>query len=470
MSTFSGIGTALSSLLAQQRGLDTTGQNIANVNTPGYSRQQVELQSVGSPAVPALWSPYTGVGNGVDVANVQRVADTLLASRAQSQHGQLAYLNGRAVALSTVETGFGEPSDNGLASNLSTFWASWHDVANSPGDSSARAVVLQQAKTVTDTLHSMSGALQDQWSASRSQVDTVVSSVNSTATALAQINATIIHDTQTGLPTNELQDQRDQLVMNLADAVGATSRPTADGGLDVFVGGTAIVSGSVARSLQVSGGGSLGTAATDPVTLSWNGATYPASVTGTLGAAVETTNTTVPGYLAKIDAVAAQVASAVNTTHAAGYDASGAPGGAFFTGSTAATIQVAITDPSKIAASGVAPTVDPVTGLPVPNLDGSVADAMAQHASDATGPDALYRSLVTSLGADSAAATQRASIAGTTSSSTDAARSSESGVNLDEEMVNLMTYQHAYEGASRVLTSIDSMLDTLINRTGLVGR
>ena len=141
-----------------------------------------------------------------------------------------------------------------------------------------------------------------------------------------------------------------------------------------------------------------------------------------------------------------------------------------FSGTTAASLTLAISDPSKLAASAVAPTTDPVTGLPVPNLDGSNADAMASLATDTTGPDSMYRTLVAGLGADAASSNQRASVQKLTTTSVDSARQAQSAVNLDEEMVNLMTYQHAYEGASRVINSVDSMLDTLINRTGLVGR
>ena len=471
MSTFSGLGTALSALAAQRRGLDVAGQNIANVNTPGYSRQQVVLESVGPPAVPAIWSTYQGAGGGVDVTTVQRVSDFLLQGRSQTEHGQYGYLAGRQVAMGTVETAFGEPSDTGVQASLADLWASWHDVANNPGDTAVRGVALASAQTVVDGLHSAATALSAQWTANRSQVDTTVRSVNDTAASVAALNVTIMRNTASGLPVNELLDQRDQMVLQLSDSVGATARSGPDGSVDVFVGGTAIVSGATARTLQVSGGSSLANAATDPITLTWNGATYPASVTGgQLGAVLETANVIVPSYLAKLDTVAAAVASKVNGVQAGGYDQAGAAGGPMFSGTTAATLTLVISDPTKLAASGVAPTTDPVTGLPVPNLDGSNADAMASLATDPTGPDSLYRTVVSGLGADSAAATHRSSVQKLTTTSVDSARQAQSAVNLDEEMVNLMTYQHAYEGASRVINSVDSMLDTLINRTGLVGR
>lgn len=471
MSTFSGLGAALSSLTAQQRGLDVTGQNIANANTVGYSRQQVVLESVGAPAVPAVWSPYHGAGGGVDIAAVQRVSDFLLLGRAQAEHGSSGYLTGRQVAMGTVETSFGEPSDSGVQASLADLWASFHDVANNPGDTAVRTVALASAQTVVDGLHSAASGLSAQWTANRAQVDTTVRSVNDTAAAVAALNVTIMRNTQAGLPVNELLDHRDQLVLSLSDSVGATAKAGADGAVDVFVGGTAIVSGATARSLEVSGGSNLANAAIDPITLTWNGATYPASVTsGQLASVVETANVIVPSYLAKLDTVAAALASKANAVQAAGYDQAGAAGGPMFAGATAASLTLAISDPTKLAASAVAPTTDPVTGLPVPNLDGSNADAMASLATDPAGPDALYRSVVSALGADSASTTQRASVQKLTTTSVDSARNAQSSVNLDEEMVNLMTYQHAYEGASRVINTVDSMLDTLINRTGLVGR
>jgi flagellar hook-associated protein 1 FlgK len=162
---------------------------------------------------------------------------------------------------------------------------------------------------------------------------------------------------------------------------------------------------------------------------------------------------TVPHYAAELDAVAASLAGTVNAQHATGYDLAGNPGGTFFTGSTAATIAVAVTDPAKVAAAGT----------PGGNLDGGNADAMAALTTAAGGADLRYRQVVADLGTAAHTVNQRASIQAALTNQADAAVATYSGVSLDEEMTNMLTYQRAYQAAARVMSTVDSVLDTLIN-------
>jgi flagellar hook-associated protein 1 FlgK len=154
----------------------------------------------------------------------------------------------------------------------------------------------------------------------------------------------------------------------------------------------------------------------------------------------------------------------VNALHSSGYDLDGAAGGAFFTGSTAATISVAVTDPRAVAASSVPPSAGDAS------LDSSVADALGGLGARGAGPDAVFRSLVNELGIASATLTDRLSTQSSIATNADNARMSVSGVSVDEELTSILTNQRSYEAAGRLMTAVDSMLDTLINRTGLVGR
>jgi flagellar hook-associated protein 1 FlgK len=165
-------------------------------------------------------------------------------------------------------------------------------------------------------------------------------------------------------------------------------------------------------------------------------------------------NTTLPDYVSRLDTLAVEVRDAVNAQHQAGFDLAGNPGTAFFTGDSAATLQVAVTDPDLVAASGV----------PGGNLDASNADAFANlHAGDES-----YRRLINDFGTEVASTRRVADNHQVLTDQVDGAREALSGVNLDEEMVNMLAHQRAYEAAARVMTTLDSVLDTLINRTGLV--
>jgi flagellar hook-associated protein 1 FlgK len=458
-STFSGISNALSSLYAQRRGLDVTAQNIANVNTEGYSRQRVTMASVSGTIKPVRWATTDGLGGGVAVSDVSRLRSEFYENRGRTEHGQNSYLANQVQAYSAIEDIFAEPGDTALQAQLQDMWASWGDAANSPDDAAARTVLMQKSATVADTMNSAYATLGDQWSASRVQLSAYADEVNTTASTIAQLNFTIVQAHGVGLPVNELEDQRDMHVMHLADLTGATASTRPNGAMDVFVAGSMLVSGNNSRLIEVAGATVLEDQATDTVRLRWTDTQTAVTLGGTMSSMSDTMTAIIPGVVTKLDGVAANLASAVNAQHALGFGVDGSTGLDFFSGTTAATISVAITDPNQVAISAAAST-----------LDGDNGDLLAEIGGSGTGPDKLYRAMIADLGIQAQTTARHADIQNNVTSQVNAQRESESGVNLDEEMTNLLTYQRAYEAASRVLTTVDSMLDQLINRTGLVGR
>ncbi|NJC74186.1 flagellar hook-associated protein FlgK [Planosporangium thailandense] len=467
MSTFSGLSGALSSLYAQRRGLDVTGQNIANANTDGYSRQRVDLQSVGGSAVPAMFSVSDGTAGGVTVSDVARIQDAFLEARGRIEHAQNTYLADQNRVYTNVQQAIGALNTTGLQKQLTDLWGAWHDLANQPGsaiDGATRGQVIARSQTVVDTLHATHDALASLYSTTREQLDSYVTEVNTTATQVAQLNQAVIRGTQAGLPVNELADQRDQLVMHLAELTGATAVPRANGSMDLLLGGSSLVSGDVARQIQVSGAGRLDDVATQPVTLSWtDNSAGVAGVGGQVASSLDALNTVIPNYSGQLDQVAVALHDTVNAQHMLGYDVNGNPGTAFFgpvppstVAVTAGSISVLITNTNDVAASST----------PGGTRDGGNADLIAGIGTSAPGPDTAFRSLVANLGIAAQQADRRASVQDTLTKNVDSARTAQSGVNLDEEMTNLIAFQRAYQAASRVITTIDSTLDTLINHTG----
>ncbi|WP_051713324.1 flagellar hook-associated protein FlgK [Spirillospora albida] len=469
MSTFSGISTALSALYAQRKALDVTGQNIANANTDGYSRQRVEMSSVGGSIRPALYAVSDGLGNGVTVDRIARVRDEFLESRAEIEHARSAQLNGQEQVLARVEDLFGEPSDTGLQSQLSDYWAAWGDVVNQPQDLAARAQLLQRGGTVTDALRTTHAGLSSLWDTTRDQLDTLASEINTAATAVADLNEAIVRATAAGLPANELADKRDAHVLRLAELAGATSQAQPNGAVNVTLAGGSLVSGSTARSVVPAGGASMTAVKADAVAnkviLSWTDSVPAAEIGITSGGAASTLtslNDVMPGYARRLDDVAARLASTVNGAHDDGYDLNGDPGQAFFTGTTAATISVALTDPAHVAASSQPPRPDPKDSTKtIPSLDAGNADALADFAGSPNGADRLYRTVVTDLGVDSQNAQRRVAIQNVITGNNDAQRAGQSGVSLDEEMANMLLYQRAYQAASTMVSTINSTFDSL---------
>ena len=496
-STFSGISTALSSLIAQRTALDVTGQNIANANTAGYTRQRADLGAVSGAQAPSMFSVGTGIGNGVQVTGISRANDPFLDAKLRSQTSDAAYLAARADAYSTLESGLGEPGDDGLSSQLQTFWSAWHDVANAPDKGATQSVLLDQARQLVDSIHTQYQGIATQWSNARTTTSSLVDQTNALASSVADLNARILDITNNGGAANELADQRDQALTQLAGLVGATTQARQDGQVDVYVGGNALVFGSSSHALALTGAQVFSQAAgyatdgtpTTPQDVHLEWADSP-------GQRVVPTGGTVAGQLRvlappatdgsgtggvlteaarRLDQVATTLATDVNTLHSGATTVSGATGGAFFTpldpsdptfsggtalGPAALRISVALTTADQVAVAA------PGAGA----YDASVGQQIAALGSSTTGADAVWSQAVVEIGDRSAAATSRSSVAESARASAEQDQLGNASVDTDQETVGMISTQRSYQAAARVLTTLDDMLDTLINKTGLVGR
>jgi flagellar hook-associated protein 1 FlgK len=462
--TFGSVNTALSALRYHQVVMDVSSGNIANVSTDGYARRRVVGQSVGAPAQPAMWSRYDGHGDGVRVGSVDRLVDPLLDARARHEHGTQAYLDTRAASLARVETALGEPAGDGISAAILDARAAWQDLANSPDSPAARAQVLETSRALADAIAVQRRNLEAEEGDQRMSLLSGVDETNALASDLAATNEAITAARLSGNDASGLLDARDQMALRLADLTGGTARENGQGGLDVTVGGVALVTGGRAGRLDVTSGVAPdGSADGAALTLSVTppGGT-PATVTGIrgeIGGTAELLTTTLPSLRSGLQDVAQQVADAVNAAHQSCYDADGTPGQPIFGVDPAAPggpLVLLVSDPDLLAASGVGGG---------PNRDGGNAGVVAAALA---GPEQGYQRFVSVLGSDVASVRRLAATQQNLTAQVDGAREQLSGVNLDEEMVTMMQAQRSYEAAARVMTTLDSVLDTLINRTGLV--
>nr|WP_300054111.1 flagellar hook-associated protein FlgK [uncultured Nocardioides sp.] len=462
--TFGSLTTSASALRYHQSVMEVASGNIANVATDGYARRRVVGVSVGAPVQPAMWSRYEGHGEGVGVGSVDRLVDPLLDARARREHGTQSYLDTRAAAVARVESGLGEPAGNGISTALTEVRKAWHDLANNPGSDAVRTQVIATSQGLVDAIAAQRRNVETEEGDQRMSLLADLDATNTLAADLAATNEAITAARLSGNDPSGLLDARDQMALRLAELTGGTAVENGRGGLDVTVGGVALVSGNRAGTLAVSSGiAADGTADGLPLALTVtapDGAPVPvAGLRGEIGGAAELLTTTLPAIRAGIQAVAQDLADAVNAAHGAGHDAAGAPGRPFFAVDPTAPggpLVLLLTDPAALAASGVAGG---------PSRDGSNATAVAGALAR---PEQVYQRFVTSLGTDVASAKRLAATQANLTGQVDGAREQLSGVNLDEEMVTMMQSQRAYEAAARVMTTLDSVLDTLINRTGLV--
>ena len=464
-STFGSVNNALSALRYHQSVMDVASGNIANVSTEGYARRRVIGEATGAPAQPAMWSRFEGSGDGVRVGDLQRMVDPLLDARARREHGNQSYLDVRHAVLSRVESGLGEPGGNGVSAAIADFGRAWSDLANNPGSEATRSQVLAAANTLADALAVQSRNVSAEEGDQRQALLAQISEVNTLASDLATTNRSIAIAQMNGTEAGVLLDARDSLAMRLSELTGATATENPRGGLDVTLGGVSLVSGSDAGQFSIAAGVNPdGTSDGAPVRFSLTPeggapADVTAAVGGAAGGVAELLTTTLPGQRAGIDAIGQQIAAVVNTAHQAGFDQDGTAGQALFTYDPSAPggpLLVALTDPRDVAASG--------TGGGA-NLDGSNATAVGLSLA---APEASYQRMVSGFGTEVASVRRLAANQQTLTGQVDGAREQLSGVSLDEEMVTMLQAQRAYEAAARVMTTVDSVLDTLINRTGLV--
>lgn len=464
MSTFSGLNTAHLGLNAARQGMDVIAQNIANKATPGYTRQQVDQASL----PPIQNGQGLAVGQGVHVTGINRTGDSILDARVRDATASQAYWDIRANAASQVEAFMAEPTEQGLAAEMSKFWAAWQDLSNTPDSASAGAVVITEGQTLAGQIASGYTAVSDQWAQARQSVDQTVESLNAAADEVASLNAQIRNAQAAGRNANELIDVRGLIVEDLARMSGATATVEPDGTMTVRLDGNALVQGDNVQRVVAAGPSDISSG--EPVTIAWEHRPgvplqgISGELGGTLSVLAPASDGGVLAQAAQVyNDVATELAAQTNAQHQAGVTAGGDPGGPFFALDTGAPpalgLRVVPTQGGELA------TAEQGSGA----LDASNADKLGQLGQQAGSPDEMWSSFVVQLGANTAGDKQRAAVSEIASHAAISAQQSVASVDIDEETVNLMTLQTAYQASSRVLTAIDEALSTLINRTGKVG-
>jgi len=457
--SFLGINTALSGILAQQRAMDATAHNISNAQTPGYHRQQAILAAAEPYPPPGqLANIGTGqYGTGVQVAMVRRAQDQFLDLHARLLDAQLGQWTTTSSTLQEVEGIIAQQTGNNPGSLLDKFWSAWQEVSINPEDTAVRVTLRQDAVTLTSAFRDTVTQLRDSQAGIDREIESKVQEINDKAGQIAGLNRQITAVLAEGNQPNDLLDRRDQLLSDLSTMVGATTLTSTDGNVVVNIGGRALVEGVESFALQ----SPLG--ADGHAQVQWADGSAVKITGGELSGLIQVRDTTIPGYLSQLDSIATGLISRVNALHQAGYGLDGSTGVSFLSGTSAADIAVdsaILADPRAIAAAASASAPG----------DGSNALAIAQVRDEILiGSQTLgqaYNALVSQVGSETGDARVR-------QESTQAARQQVTeqqqslyGVSLDEEMTNMLQFQHAYNAAARVLTTLDEMLKTIIEQMG----
>jgi flagellar hook-associated protein 1 len=467
------------SLQAQQTAIETTGTNLANINTPGYARQRVNY----------VTDQQDGTGGefdmGASIANVESLRSPLLDSLVQQALSSQGYADKQASSASTVQDALGEQftsaggsSTSGTVTSgsgpiqdaMSTFFSALQSLASTPNDASAQQVAASDATTLTSAITSAYQRVQSTQGQIASDASSITTQINQLTAQIASLNQQITTvEASSGESANQLSDTRTADIQSLSSLVNVTATTQSNGTVSVALAdnpSVVLVNGNY--------GGGSGTTQSLSVTYNANGSvplTVSGSTTGVLGTGVpsggslgsdlDVANNVIgatgaaggTGVLGQMDAVASQLISQMNTQNKAGYDANGNAGGNFFTGTGAADIAVS----SAIASNPALIATASATNSP---LDGSNALAMSQLQNSASITPA-FQSIVANLGQTVSAATANQTTQDQITQQLQAQQSSVSGVSIDEEMTNLINFQQAYSASARFITTISAMYSTL---------
>ena len=429
----SALSIATQSLQAQELEIQVSNNNIANVNTPGYTREIVNLSETSS-----TQDGSVNVGNGVTIDGIESVRDDLLSLRIQQQTSQQSAATAQVNALNEIQTLF-PSSGSSLASSLSTFFTSLSSLSSNPTSTADRQTVLEGAQSVVDQFHSISSSLSGSSSSLNTTVTTDVAKINELSTQAASLNQELVQQQGQGQSTGVVTDQLDEVEQQLAAVTNVAITHTSQGDTITTGNGSPLVLGNQSYSLVTKADASGNQQIVDS-----SGTTITSTISsGDLGGTLQVRDTQIPGLLKSLNTLANEFATSFNSAQSKGFDQNGKAGAALFTipttvAGSAAGIALATNVPTKIAASSNATS----------GSNGNVANLTAvQSAAQTSGQTVSEQSsnLVYQVGNLTANATAEQTAIEQSLSSLNSQQGSISGVSIDEESANLIQYEQAYQ-------------------------
>ena len=464
MDIFGVLNLGAKALTVQQKGIYVTGNNIANVNTPGYSRQRLNM----STDVPV----NTGigpVGSGVTANEIERVYQRFLGVQINNETQSLGKWEAHKDSLERVELIFNESGGYGLNQVMSEFWNAWQDLTNNPSGSVERTVLLAKSEMLTATLSKNYEDLQKIQRDIDSNIKGAVDEINRLAENIIDLNQKIVQTESGGHTANDYRDKRDLELKKLSELIDIDSYEDNTGAVTISVGsGQVLVEGTRSYNLstQPDPSGHLDITWMDS---SGNTVIITNDISkGKLKGWIDARDIDIDNSLIKLDTLAQNLMTEVNTLHAAGYGLDGSTGNVFFTGAaTAAGIQVnplIVNDTNLIAA---ADSFNLVPGDKPGDNGNAIAIANLQGAQTMNGNTATFSAYYDSMVSDAGLAVQQATSYYDHQSQmvlqVENYRESISGVSIDEETVNLIKYQNAYQAAAKLINTADEMMETVLS-------
>jgi len=451
------LATALSGLTAAEGAIAATTNNVANANTPGYSREEPVLVS----SDPVVLTPLT-YGTGVTLQSIQSVRDPILLSQIQQETQSSGQFNSLVSALQQLQTNFTGTS-SGIGAAISNFFDSVNQLSTNPTDLSLRQGVITAANNLATSFNTTANALTQQQGNLDLSVVQSVGQINQLTRQIAQLNGQISNLQNVGENAGTLVDQRQQVIDQLSSLVDVSVIPSDNTLTLTTANGVPLVTGQQSFQLTTQ----INSAGLHEVYSQGNNITSFIT-SGQLGGTLQARDQQIPAVENQLDTLAAGLANSVNAVQVAGFDLNGDAGTDLFTpppaGGTgaAASLSVAITNPSLIAASS-------------DGTSGSNGNAEALYALSTQGiisgqnPSDYYSGIVFNVGNATSSASAEQTASSQVLQQLNDQNSTVSGVSLNEEAANLVQYQQAFDASAQVITTINDMLYAVVNMSTLTG-
>lgn len=455
-------------------GLDVTGNNIANVNTEGYSRQKIQFV----PSSP-FKTPYGIFGTGAEVDGINRVRDAIVDRQIRTQNTPMGEYEVLENLYTQIENIFAEPNaEYGIRAQIESFFDSFHELANDPESGTARKVVYEQSAVLSTVFNTIDEQMTILSGDIGFEIKQKIDEINNISQRIADLNMKIASAENNNASANSLRDERDLELDRLSKITNVYYNEESSGSMNVSVGSNSVVSDGFRVSTL------LATEYNDngEIKIKLSGAESGVEFIprgGELKALLDGMNTIIPDYREKLDLLAGQIISQVNSIHRNGVGLQGSLNEVphdndFFTGTDAGTIDIAdaIKDSvNNIAAAERFETVHEtgeveVWGSPGDNkiaLQIANLKNVLTFENNTESFDDYLASLIGGLGVEAKDAGDNASRQTSIVTQFANLRDSTSGVSLDEELTFLIQFQRGYQAASRVITTVDEMFATLIN-------
>ncbi len=477
--SFSGINIGFSGLTASQRNLQATGHNISNANTVGYSRQRVIQQSV----KPESLSDTMQVGKGVDAAGIFQIRDSFLDDRFRDENTKLGYWSTKQQTTEELEAIFNEISDSGLQHVMDEFWNAWQEVAKDPQSLTARGILKEQAISFCETVDHLDHQLSKMQLNINIEIEKNVQQVNELSDNIARLNKEILNHVAMGEQPNDFLDQRNQLMDELSQIVPLQITESQNGMISLFLQGRTLVDGftsnHIKTAVDMSNNGML--------EVQWADHGEPLDLTtannkGELNALITSRDSWIDQKRQDLNQLVSYVATEVNKQHLMGQGLDDASNMAFFSLSDGRPITEGAPMDELCSWISINPALDNLDNIAAAsgaggagNNKNALAISQLRYKSfDVDGKsvtlDNYYRSIISDLGLEGQEAKTMADNQVVLCQEINNQRQSISGTSLDEEMTNMIKFQHSYNAAARVVNAMDEMIDRIINQTGVVGR